>query len=132
MNANTDNTSTILTLEQKLSKAGIALVIQGIGHVPSFKNTKGIYRNKRTGKPFIATDPKKKAWMQSAIHNLESQLHGLFPIGANETHGEWRKRLQTASPLPLDDSLAWMIPGQQSIRFVNKGEEGAIIYIEKI
>lgn|GEM_PF-6321640 len=70
--------------------------------------------------------------MEQTIKSFVSQYTGLFPIGERETVGEWRKRLLTASYLPLDDSLDWMIPGPQSVEYVNKGEEGAIITIEPL
>ena len=107
----------------------LVLKVYGLGHVPSFKNTKSIFRNKKTGRMFIATDPKKKEWMERAIKLFVSQLLGLFPIGEGETVGECQKQSQIASSLPLDDSLDWMIPGEQNVVRVPKGEEGAIITI---
>lgn len=118
--------------QASLSSDGIVLQIQNLGPVPSFKNHKSIFRNKRTGKSFIASDPKKKKWMESVIQSFVYQLSGLFPTKDRETHGECQKRLLTASSLPLDDSLAWMIPGRQGVKKVNKGEEGSIIIIQKI
>jgi hypothetical protein len=124
-----------LELDQKLSKSGICLTIQGMGHVPSFKNQKTpipykTKSGKRAYKPM--TRPRVKLWMEKAIHSIVSQLSGLFPTEEGETLGECQKRLQTALCLPLDDSLEWMIPGPQSVRLVNKCEEGAIIIIEEI
>lgn len=123
------------SLEAKLSKAGICLLIQGMGHVGSFKNQKTpIPYRTRSGKIAYRpmTRPKYKKWMEAVITSFVSQLSGLYPTAEGETYGECRRRLLTASSLPLDDSLDWMIPGQQDVRFVNKGEEGAIIIIEKI
>jgi hypothetical protein len=123
------------SLEAKLSKAGIALTITGMGHIISFKNKKrgGIGRRKDGTTFAMAWTPRNvKEWMEQVIQHLESQLHGLFPIREGETVGECRKRLLTAQSLPLDDSLDWMITGQQSVKVVPKGQEGAIIVIEKI
>jgi len=105
----------------------LTLQIRGLSHVPSFKNTKMIITRP---KPRLITDPRKKQWMERAIRLIESQFAGAFPMRADETVGAWRKRLQIASCLPLDDSLGWMIPGPQSVVRVAPGEEGADIVIE--
>jgi hypothetical protein len=116
----------------------ISLSVTGLGPVPSFKNSKMICGLKRInhnlwkGQPFLITNPKKKDFMEKAINQLEFQLRGLFPINEGETHGEWQKRLQTASWQLSDDSLHHMLPGPQNVRFVNKGQEGAEITIEPI
>lgn len=70
--------------------------------------------------------------MEAAIKLIESQLRGLFPTEEGAMRGVCPKQLPTVSFPLLDDSMAYMIPGQQSAVFVPKGEEGAIITIEKI
>lgn len=110
----------------------LKLTIQGLGPVPSFKNTKQIVWNKRTRRPMIITDPKKKRWMDAACHSFESQLRILFPITEGETHGEWLKRLQTACVLPQDDCWEQMLPGEQGVELVPKGQEGCIVALERI
>lgn len=107
----------------------LILEVSGVGSVPSFKNTKKIVRNRRTGVPLIITDPKKKAWMDLAINQFESQLRIAYPIRDGETVGEWRKRLQTALWQLLDDSHREMLPGDQNVEYVEKGGEGATIRI---
>jgi single-stranded DNA-binding protein len=99
----------------------IRIEIVGLGPVPSFKNSKLITRGR------LITSPAKQQWMERCIRLIESQLSIAFPIAAGETPGAWRKRLRTAWCLPLDDSLAWMIPGSQSVEIVEPGKEGAII-----
>jgi len=110
----------------------ITLKLTGLGAVPSFKNKKMLTRNRRTGKPMLITDPKKKRWMEAAIRSIELQLRGLYPTAAGAMRGECPKPLPTASCLPLDDSLGYMIPGEQSVKLVPKGEEGCIITITKL
>ena len=129
MNNNLDN-----SFQTRLnhSSGQIAIVIQGLGPVPSYKNHKRIFRNQKTGRPIFATKPEVKQWMERAIASFVSQLYGLFPMIEGETLGECQKRLQTSSLVPLDDSLAWMIPGEQRVQKVKKGEEGCIILIEKL
>lgn len=114
----------------------LTLVIQGLGHVPSFKNTKMICGLKRikpklwTGTPFLITQPKKKEWMEAAINQLVSQLRGMYPTAEGAMLGECPKPLPIALSRLLDDSLGYMIPGAQSVKRVSKGNEGATITIQ--
>lgn len=114
----------------------IELTVTGLGHCPSFKNTKMICGLKQIkpglwkGKPFLITDSKKKKWMEAATNQLLSQLRGWCRIKEGETHGEWQKRLQTALWTLSDDSIRNMIPGQQRVKKVENGEEGCLIEIE--
>lgn len=107
----------------------LILEVAGLGSVPSFKNTKKIVRNRRTGVPLIITDPKKNAWMDSAINQFESQLRIAYPIRDGETVGEWQKRLRIVLWQLLDDSHKEMLPGNQDVEYVEKGDEGATIRI---
>lgn len=115
-----------------LSAMLLKLEIKNLGAVPSFKNSKQIAFNRKTRRPFICTDKKKKQWMESAIHSLECQLRILFPTAEGETLGEWQKRLQTASFMPLDDCWEQMLPGNQDVVLVPKGSEGCEIVLERI
>jgi hypothetical protein len=111
----------------------LRLKIVGIGNVPSFKNTKKIITIRQRGKkprPSLITDPKKKAWMEEAIGQLESQLRGWFQIAAAGMPGAWLRRWQTVSSALEDDSIYHMLPGEQRVRRVAKGEEGCEILIE--
>jgi len=68
--------------------------------------------------------------MEKVIQSLKSQLRGYFPTEEGVMLGECQKPSLTVSFPLFDDSTDYMIPGQQSVRRVNKGEEGAIIEIE--
>lgn len=46
------------------------------GDPPALKNSKQIYVNKRTGKPFITSSNRSKAWQASAIDQLKDQFKG--------------------------------------------------------
>lgn len=70
--------------------------------------------------------------MDSAIHSLGCQLRILFPTEEGETLGEWQKRLLIASCLPQDDCWEQMLPGNQNVILVPKGEEGCEIILERI
>lgn len=54
------------------------------GEVPSLKNQKQIYINKRTGKPFITSSKNSKVWQATAVDQLRDQFKGLkvvdYPI----------------------------------------------------
>lgn len=70
--------------------------------------------------------------MESAIKSIASQLRGMFPIEEGVMRGECLKQSPTVSFPLFDDSTDYMIPGQQNVVFVPKGEEGATITIQKI
>lgn len=114
----------------------IVLRIQGLGHVPSFKNNKRAviqYRKGRSGKQFakICTEPETKEWMERATKAIASQLLSCLQTVEGETSAElWRQSL-TAS-LPLDD--CWEAIPEQHVfaKLVKKGEEGCMITIERI
>lgn len=110
----------------------VVLIVQGLGPVPPLKNSKAIFRNHETGKPFIATKPETKAWMQRAIQSLRSQLNYLsrttsaaMPTGASRLC--LTALLQHSAD--FDDSIQW-IP-EESIRVIpcDKGNDGCKIKI---
>lgn len=104
----------------------IELVIRGIGHVPSFKNSKMLTRGK------LITDPKKQKWMNKATRNLESQLRYFIPIQEIGTETGLTLLSKIASFMPLDDSLKWIPKHNVDSQRVSKGYEGANITIERI
>lgn len=110
---------------------GIHLRIRGIDHVPSFKNTKSIFK-KKTGQRFIGTAPKKKKWMDQATQILESQLRSEFQTRGIGTSMEPPARYSIASLIPLDDSRQWIKELTVTYVKVPKGEEGADIVVEQI
>lgn len=115
----------------------ITLVIKGLGHCPSFKNSKMICGLKQikpnlwSGKPFLITQPKKKAWMDAAILSIASQLRSLCPTTAGATSTECLQRFLTAC-VPQDD--CWQMIPQLSVmgEKTAKGNEGCVIEIERI
>lgn len=46
------------------------------GEVPSLKNSKQIFVNKRTGKPFITSSQNSKKWQAEAKRQLQEQFAG--------------------------------------------------------
>lgn len=100
----------------------VVLRIRGLGHTPSMKNSKQMwFTNKRTS-----------AWMKKASASIESQLLSWFRTNAPGTQTTESVRSWIATHLPLDDSLEWIGVPCGNWRRVKKGEEGAIIVIEKL
>lgn len=110
---------------QNPSSAGILISIQGIGHVPSFKNSKLLTRGK------LITDPKKQEWMKAAQDRIASELLFAYPTSEHETVTAAKLRSWIASSLPADDSCRYLIACSWSFMNVPKGKEGALIQIER-
>ena len=105
----------------------ITLAVRQQGHVPSFENKKRVTRQGG-----LITDPKTKAWMERCILGFESQLFcGSATIGGGMPTG-LQQRFLIASSLPLDDSRQFIPELHVYCEEVAKGEEGAIIIIEKL
>lgn len=103
----------------------LVLVIQGLGHVPAFKNKKII-----AGKRLI-TAPKARQWMEQATKAMYSQLKSLFQTKDDATSTEpWQP--SAIASWPLDDNWKVIPHITVKVRTVAKGDEGAIITIDKI
>jgi len=101
----------------------IRLVVQGLGSVPSFKNSKMLTRGR------LITDPKKQKWMDACIASFESQLRSeLRTRGIATTTGPIPPS-RIASLLPLDDSRKWIPEHCVRTLLVSKGSEGAELVI---
>lgn len=103
----------------------IELEIKGLGHVPSFKNSKMLTRGR------LITDPKKQRWMERAIRLIASQWrYASLIVGGATSTGRSRRSLTVL--LPQDDSWQWIPEIHCRAARVGKGEEGAKITIERI
>lgn len=102
----------------------INVVVQGLGHVPSFKNRKRIYRKK------LVTARKEQEWMEKCIRSLKSQLSSIFQTADSEMSPECLRQSAIAS-LPLDDNWQELGIGKVSCKLVKSGEEGAVITIRE-
>lgn len=109
----------------------VNLVLQGLGHVPSFKNKKRAILDHNTGQMRTLTDKKTKLWMQRATHSFASQLRYGSVITEVAT-------LTAPSPpssivsFPLDDSFQWIPEIHVKALAVCRGSEGCRITIERI
>jgi len=102
----------------------IRLNVKGLGHVPSFKNSK-IW----TGKKLI-TKPERQEWMRRCTQSFESQLRSLSQTSEAGMETAHLAPYSIASSLPLDDSVHWIPELRVVVVFVEPGEEGAEIVIE--
>lgn len=107
------------------SSGPIKLSLHGL-NVVSFKNSKMIARGR------LITDPKKQKQMEQIIQSFASQLTSWFRTTGIETGTGCSALSQIALYLPLDDSLKWIAEHSVKSRQVSKGNEGAVITIERI
>ena len=112
--------------------SALNLVIQGLGHCPSFKNSKMICQPRGRSRAMLITDPKKRKWMDKATLLIESQLRSWLATTGTGTSTDAQARSKIVSSLPLDDSLRWIGSLSVTWRRVRKGEEGAEILVERM
>lgn len=105
-------------------------------HVPSFKNAKTwlmkLPNGKPLEKPILITVPEFQRYMEKVVASLESQLLCYSPTGPGGTPLEPSKLFAIAWSLPADDSCSDLPEGAWKVRYVNPGEEGAEILIERL
>lgn len=101
----------------------IRLVVRGLGHVPSFKNSKMLTRGK------LITNPKRQKWMQQCTDSLSSQLLCAYRISEGGMQTGRSLHSWTALFLPPDDTVHHIPEIHIEVEVVPKGEEGANIEI---
>ena len=106
--------------------APIRLSIQGIGHVPSMKNSRVKAPNG------IFTKPTYRKWMQACDASFALQLHCEFRMRENATPTGRSRQSWIASSLPLDDSVREIVEIHIKVEKVEPGQEGADILIEPV
>jgi len=104
----------------------IRLSVNGLGHVPSMKNSK-----MWTGRKLI-TKPERQEWMKRCIRSFESQLLCAYRTSYAGTETVPSLRSWTAWSIPRDDSVHWIPELRVDVVFVEPGEEGAEIVIEPL
>lgn len=102
------------------------LNVQGLGHVPSFKNHKMLARGR------LITDPQKQQWMERCIQSFVSQFGSFTLTVADEMRTGPLAPYLIVSLLPLDDSRQWIPELHIYCEEADKGYEGAVITIERI
>ena len=107
------------------SPTPIKLKIRGIGHVPSFKNSKMIAHGR------LITDPKKQDWMEQCVALMIAQLSSMCPTTETGTLTAQSLRSWIATSLPLDDSCKWIESVSVIWLKVPKGKEGASVMLTR-
>jgi hypothetical protein len=104
----------------------LTIYLRGLGHITSFKNSKMICRGK------LMTSPTKQKQMNAYIRDIESQLRSLFRTTADGMPTGRSLASWTASSVPLDDSVEWIVEETIRVHRCSKGQEGANIEIEQL
>jgi len=98
------------------------------GDVPSLKNSKQIFVNRRTGKPFITSSNNSKVWQASAENQLRDQFKGLkvsdYPINIAMTFYYGSKRRKD-----LDNSCNSVMDALVHAGII---EDDNIVYVDNI
>jgi hypothetical protein len=103
----------------------VRLYVKGF-HIPSFKNSKMLTRGK------LITNPKMQRQMEEIIRSLGSQLLSCARTLEGETLTGPQAQSLIASLLPEDDSRQWIPELVINSRDCDKGNEGAIVEINRV
>jgi hypothetical protein len=114
----------------------VVVSLRGLGHVPSFKNSKMIIPVWRIGKngqkyrcPTLIAKPERQKWMKAAIQLMTSQLQSESRTAVAGTSTAICLQSLTAWSKQFDDSHQWMPRILIQVKTVDKGQEGADITI---
>ena len=99
--------------------------------VPSFKNRKAM-RVTSSGNRQLMTDPKIVERMDRLENATVAALFSLSQTFGSGTPSECSKQLQTFLSGLLDDSIREIPCGEWDVQFVEKGQEGFSVEIEKL
>lgn len=114
----------------------LILEIKGLGPVVSFKNSKVLITKGKGGRPLprpmLVTKAEYKRQMQKIVDSFVSQLLcASRTISGGTGTAQWRRSLIVLS-LPADDSLNDLPEIHLKVERVEKGDEGALIEIQRI
>src|SRR5262245_27485332 len=110
----------------------IKLSVDGLGHCPSFKNSKLIVQPKGKAKrPLLITKPEYRAWMEKCVDAFESQLRSEYQTTEAVMPMVRSLRCWTACVMPLDDSVHHISEITLRVIKVNPGQEGATIEVSR-
>lgn len=110
----------------------IKLDVRGMGHCPSFKNSKLILKpkGKRT-RPLLITKPDFQKWMDRCVDDFEYQLRSEYLTTEAGTPMARSLHSWIACVMPLDDSINHISEISLKVIKVNPGHEGADIEVTK-
>lgn len=110
----------------------IKLNVQGVGHVPSFKNSKMLVMPKgKRSRPLLITKPDFQAWMTACVDAFESQLRSEYQTTEAEMVMVRSLPSWIACVMPLDDSVNHISEITLRVIKVNPGHEGATIEVSR-
>jgi hypothetical protein len=101
--------------------------IRNCGCLPAKKNRKRIAGNR------LVTDPEVQHQIEAITQCIALELYSEYQRQIPEkmrttcTLPQW-----IASSLPLNDSIAWVQEEYTGVRFVEEGQQGAVITINKL
>lgn len=107
----------------------VTLEIKGLGEIPSFKNSKVLARGR------MFTKPAYQKTMERITRSFEFQLKSALQTTGTGTPMEPYQPCSIVSLgqlVPLDDSRQWIPEIHVKAVKVSKGQEGAVIMIERI
>lgn len=117
-------------------RPSVMVRLRGLGHVPSFKNSKMIVPVWRIGKngrkyrcPTLIAKPERQKWMQAAIQLMTLQLQSASQTTAEGTSTAICLQSLTAWSKQFDDSRQWLPRILLQVEVVDKSQEGADIEI---
>lgn len=99
-------------------KSSLKLQVRGLGHVPSFKNSKRLF----------LTNKKNAQWMRDCVESFVSQLLSECQTNGSETSMGDLLRSKIAS-LPHDDNWKIICSVRLEVEEVEPGKEGATVEI---
>ena len=109
-----------------MNNGRIVVYVRGVGHIPSFKNSKLLTRGR------LITKPEYQKQMRKITDVIECQLRSQLAMkGTGITTGPIPLS-RIASLLPLDDSRKWIPEHSVTTALCSKGQKGANITIERI
>ncbi len=109
----------------------VVLKVRGLGHIPSFKNKKQVAK-RRNGPLFIMTRPEFQVWMERCVDSFESQLRSAYQTLEGGTLMARSLPSWIACVVPSNDSVLHIIEEHIKVEWVEPGEEGAVITIERL
>lgn len=110
----------------------LVLEIKGVGHIPSFKNSKRAILDRNSGNFRTLTPGKIKKRMDKLENAILSALYSTCQTTGGATPSGCLKLWRTFLSGLRDDSVREIPSGSWDCDYVPKGQEGITIIIERI
>jgi hypothetical protein len=123
------NASAVSPTLPNRSSVSIVLTVEGLGHVPSFKNKKRAILDRATGKMRTLTEPDAARWMRRCEGSFASQLLSTYQTTEKGMPMVRSLRSWIACVMPRTDSVRHLIEFHVRVVPVRPGQEGARLEI---